>query len=528
MKYYRDIREYIPALEAEGKLNRVTITINKDTEMHPLVRWQFRGLPESERKAFIFENVTDARGKTYTIPVLLGCHAASRAIYALGMMCRPEEISEKWLQAELHPVEPKIVSHGPVQEEIHTGSTLLEHGGLDEFPIPISTPGFDPAPFLTAANWVSKDPETGGRNVGNYRAMVKARDRLGIFSGPQQHLGQHWLKCKDKGIPLQAAIVIGAPPSVAYVATVKVPYGVDEYSVAGGIAGAALELVKCKTVDIEVPAFAEIVIEGIVPTDYLELEAPFGEYPGYMGPRIHSQFFNITCITHRRNPIFNAFISQFPPNESSKLTGIGGEAVLYKFLKHDCAIPGIMEVALQECGGSHHYCVIRMKKVHPSSPLQALNGVVAHSSSLYKIAIVVDEDIDPRDAESVNWALSFRMQPHKDVRIVTGRTSALDPSSAPPGAPDFRYPSPSGNSSILIDATRKWSYPPVSLPKKEYMEHAKQIWEKLGFPALNAKVPWYGYNLGAWSKENEEEAELAVRGGYYETGEKLRNQRKEA
>ncbi len=522
MAYYRDLREYLQALEARGYLVRVTMPINKDTEMHPLVRWQFRGLPDSQRKAFLFENVTDAKGKSYGVPVALACHAASHQIYAMGMMCEPSQIPEKWLQAELHPVPPRLVSEGPCQEEVHVGANLLEHGGIEEFPVPISTPGFDPAPFLTAANWVSKDPETGIRNVGNYRAMVKSADRLGISSpGPKQHLGAHWLKCKEKGIPLQAAIVLGPPPSVGYVATAKLPYGIDEYAVAGGIAGQPLPLVKCKTVDIEVPADAEIIIEGAMPTDYLEPEAPFGEFAGYMGPRKMGQFLNVSCITHRKNPVFNAFLSQFPPSESSKLRGISLEAVLYKFLAHDCSIPGILEVALQECGGANSYCVVRMKKEHAAHSIQALNAVMAYQISIAKFTIVVDEDIDPRDAESVNWALSFRVQPHRDVRIVTGRVPALDPSSAPPGSKDHPYTQPAGDSAILIDATRKWDYPPTSLPRKELMEHARDLWERLGLPALSPKTPWYGYNLGAWTKENEEEAELALRGEYAQTGEKL-------
>lgn len=526
MKYFKDIREYIKFLGKKGKLVRVSIPINKDTELHPLVRWQFRGLPESQRKAFIFDNVTDAKGRHYDIPYVVGVHAASREIYGLGMMCKPDEIAERWLQAELHPIPPKMVDSGTAQEEVHMGKNLLEHGGMDEFPVPISTPGFDPAPFLTAANWVSKDPETGVPNVGNYRAMVKARDRLGIWApAPMQHLGVHWMKCKNKGIPLQAAIALGPSPNVGYVATAKLPYGVDEFSVAGGIAGQAVELVKCKTVDIEVPANSEIVIEGFLPTDTLEMEAPFGEFPGYMGPRKASQYFNITCITHRKKPIFNGFFSQFPPSESSKLRGISSEVVLYKFLKHECAVQGILDVAFQECSGAQMYCVIRMKKMHPSGPLQALNGVMAYNTAIAKYAIVVDEDIDPHDAESVNWALSFRTQPYRDVRIVTGRTSALDPSSAPPGALDYRYPAPVGNSAILIDATRKWDFPPTSLPRKEFMENSKKIWEKLGLPSLTPKVPWHGYTLGEWTKENEDEAELALRGEHYKTGEKLKNKR---
>src|SRR3972149_2858059 len=276
--YYRELREHIAALEANGKLVRVKEEINKDTELMPLVRWQFRGLPEEERKAFLFENGVDVKGKRYKVPVLVASHSASREIYALGMQCKPDEIMEKWAQAQLHPFEPKLVASGPVQEEIHMGDKLLEHGGLEESPVPISTPGFDNAPYLTCANWVSKDPETGKRNIGNYRAMIKSQTRTGICCLGTQHVHLHWKKCQRQGGPLQAAIVIGASPNISFVGVTKIPLDTEEYAVAGGIAGEPVLLVKCKTVDIEVPASAEIVIEGELPTDYREREAPFGEF----------------------------------------------------------------------------------------------------------------------------------------------------------------------------------------------------------------------------------------------------------
>ncbi|MEI9475455.1 MAG: UbiD family decarboxylase [Deltaproteobacteria bacterium] len=527
MGYYKDLREHIKSLEKNGKLVRVTREINKDTELMPLVRWQFRGLPEAERKAFLFENVVDVKGRKYDVPVLVASHAASREVYALGMMCKPEEIMEKWTQAQIHPIEPKIVKSGPVQEEIHVGDKLLEHGGLEEFPVPISTPGFDNAPYLTCANWVSKDPETGIRNIGNYRAMIKSKDRTGICCLGVQHIHVQWQKCKQKGIPLQAAIVIGASPNISFVAVTRIPYDVDEFVVAGGIAGEPVELVKCQTVDIEVPATAEIVIEGELPTDYREREAPFGEFTGYLGAEETNPYFNIKCITHRKKPIYNAFISQFPPSESSKIRGLGHEATVYKFLRHDCNIPGLLEVVFHESSGSDPYCVIKLKKFHSSQVWQALNGAVALSASYPKIVIAVDDDIDARDPDAVNWAMSFRMRPHLDTRIVPGRTILSDPSTAPPTAnsEERLYPSPTGASALLIDATRKWAYPPVSLPRKEFMEKAREIWEELGLPTLQPKVPWHGYSLGWWTEENKEEAELALKGEYYKTGEKLAQRR---
>jgi UbiD family decarboxylase len=528
--YYRDLREHISALETKGKLVKISKEINKDTELMPLVRWQFRGLPEEDRKAFLFDNVVDIKGKKYEIPVLVASHAASREVYAIGMKCKLEEIAQKWNEAQLHPIAPEIVSGGSVHEEIHQGEKLLEHGGLEEFPVPISTPGFDNAPYLTCANWVSKDPETGIRNVGNYRAMIKSKTRTGICCLGSQHINVHWQKCKQRGLPLQAAIVIGASPNIGFVGCSKVPYGLDEYAVAGGIAGEPVKLVRCQTVDIEVPATAEIVIEGMLPTDYREREAPFGEFTGYMGAEEINPYFNVTCITHRKNAIYNAFISQFPPSESSKIRQVGLEANYYKFLKHDCNIPGILEVAYHEISGSAAYCVIKMKKFHHAQVWQALNGAVALAADYPKIIVAVDEDIDARDADAVNWALSFRMQPHRDMRITQGKSFNLDPSTAPlTSSPEERvYPYPGGSSSVLIDATTKWDYPPVSLPRKDFMEKAKKIWEEAGLPALKPKSPWYGYSLGYWTADNAAEAELALRGEHYQTGEKLEKNRKKA
>lgn len=470
--------------------------------------------------------MVDVKGKRYDTPVLIACHAASREVYAIGMVCKPDEIMERWTEAQLHPIEPRLVNDGPVHEEVHLGNNLLEHGGLEEFPIPISTPGFDNAPYLTCANWVSKDPETGIRNIGNYRAMIKSKTRTGINCPPGQHVRIHWEKCKQRGKPLQAAVVIGVIPAIGYAAVTKLPYGVDEYAVASGIAGEPIELIKCKTVDIEVPATAEIVIEGELPTDFMEREAPFGEFTGHMGENSVAPYFNVTCITHRHQPIYNAFISQFPPSESSKIRQIGYEASLYKFLHYDIGLP-VLDVAFHESSGSSAYCVIKTRKSHPAQVWQVLNGVVSHDPTR-KFVIAVDEDIDPHDPDMVNWALGSRVQPHRDVRIIQGMIAPLDPSTAPPEDREKArqdYPFPSGASAILIDATRKWDYPTVSLPKKQFMERARKIWEEEKLPKLAPKEPWYGYSLGYWTKENEEEAELAIKGEHYQTGEKLATER---
>jgi 4-hydroxy-3-polyprenylbenzoate decarboxylase len=319
------------------------------------------------------------------------------------------------------------------------------------------------------------------------------------------------------------AVVLGTSPAIALTSVAKIPYGTEEYSVAGGIAGRPIDLIRCETVDLEVPAHAEIVLEGEILTDYKEPEGPFGEYTGYMGGKMLNGVFLVRCITHRGNPILQMF-TEGVPSESGVIRKMGYESTLYKLLRYDCNIPAVVDVTLHESSGSRKYVVIRMKKTNPAQPWQALQAAVSLDPSHGKILIAVDEDIDPEDANAVNWALSFRMQPHRDVKITTHKFAGLDPSAAPPGSPhtEARFPSPSGCSAIMIDATRKWPYPPVALPAKKYMEEARQIWEQLELPPLTPKMPWYGHSLGNWDEENELEAEMAVRGEYLEVAKRLR------
>jgi 4-hydroxy-3-polyprenylbenzoate decarboxylase len=278
---------------------------------------------------------------------------------------------------------------------------------------------------------------------------------------------------------------------------------------------------------LEVPAHAEIVIEGEVSVDKKVNGASFGEYTGYMcsGSEGRDYFMKVTCITHRKKPVYSVFLSQMPPSESSKVVQIGMEAALYKHLRYDCNLPGILGVAFPEFAGGRMWVVIRMKKRNPSEVWQALSAANAFSASNAKIIIVVDEDIDPRDAESVNWALTFRMQPHRDIHVIRGRSGGLDYSAYQPSAPrhEAAYPEGLGSSALLVDATLKWPYPPISLPKKEYMEKALAIWNELGLGPLNLRTPWYGYNLGYWTKDDEENAELTVKGDYKTVGRRLIN-----
>jgi UbiD family decarboxylase len=526
--YWPSLGKYVEGLEQAGKLVRVTTPINKDTELHPLVRLQFRGLPESQRKAFLFENVIDSRGRKYDIPVLVGGLAGSADIYALGMCCPVAEIESVWRRAMDNQVAPVEVKNAACQEVVITGDELKrDGGGLGRLPIPISTPGFDNAPYTTAGHWVTRDPETGMHNLGNYRGMVKAEDRIGVLLGRLAWgMRYHIDRWRERGAQrVSAAIVIGAPPHVTYTAVTRIPNDMCEYDVAGGMIGRPVEVVRCATQDILVPAEAEIVIEGSVPTDVVEMEGAFGEFPGYMAQRDFSFFMDVTAITMRKKPTFISILSQMPPSESSKMRNIGRAASGLAFL-HRSGLDNVIAVEYLECGGSNAVAVVKLKKRDPEDGKKALRLLAA--KFMGKMLVAVDEDIDIRDAENVMWAIAYRSQPYRDTEVVEAPAFALDPTAVPPGVSRglVTRDKPPRSTALLIDATMPWPYPPLSLPKQEFMERAIEIWQGLQLPALNLKSPWWGYSLGHWTDEEAQEADLAVAGRHYETGEKQKRSRK--
>lgn len=532
MPHYVDMRGHLKNLEARGLLKRVSRVMNKDTEVHPLVRWQYRGgLSDDQRLGFLFENVVDSKGRKYPYPIAVGVMAGSIPIYSVGLQCEPDQIMKRWQYALEHPITPTLVKKGSVHEVVMTGKDLTAiGGGLGKFPIPISTPGFDNAPYTTCSNWITKDPDTGIQNIGNYRGHVKAPNRIGVFpSALGQDIYLHWLKAKEKGIPLEAALVIGPPPVVSYAAVEKVPSGVDEMGIAGGLVGEPIEVVKCKTVDLVVPSDTELVIEGKFSTEYLEPEGPFGESHGYMHPRQMNPFLEVTAITHRKDMIYVSWISQVTPSESSIIKKLAYEPSFLRFLQKECRIKSATRVYMHEAlTNLRKFIIIQMKPTSESEIWRALRAAASRHQGVGKIVVAIDEDIDPENMDAVWWAICYRSKPHLDMEIL--RYS--EKGHAPPfiyskGSQDsVSYGEDKANdSSLLINATLKEPFPPVSLPKKEYMERALDIWKELGLPQVKPQVPWFGYSLGQWDEELEEEARLAVQGEHYKTGEKLKKRR---
>ncbi len=514
---YRDLHDHLETLKAKGLLVTVDEKIDKDSELHPLVRWEFvGGLPEQDRKAFLFTNIVDGKGRKYSMPVVVGAIAANRAIYSIGMDAPIEEIEAKWEHAIAHPVEPRIVNDAPCHEVVIEGEALGREGnGLDALPIPISTPGFDSAPTLTATNVITKDPETGVQNMGTYRAALKAPDRLVVRmatrvggAGGYQHYLKHQ-KRGDKTMP--CAIVLGCPPYVAFMGPQKLPIDMDEFKVAGGLAGAPINVVRARTVDLLVPAEAEVVIEGLIDTEYLEPEAPFGESHGHIALEEYNMPMRVTAITHRRNAIIPSYISQVAPSESSVIKRVAYEPLFLSHLRDALGIKGVRRVSLHEpLTGLLRVTVIAVAKGTPRTEIwRALNGAAFFKGDMGKICIAVNEDIDPDNADAILWAMAYRSNPVEDVRTVAHRGQGHGPK---------READDDEDSTLLVDATMKGDLPPLALPKREYMERAKAIWEKLGLPALRPQPPWFGYSLGDWLPQWDQAAQRAVEGRYLENG----------
>jgi UbiD family decarboxylase len=231
---YRDLHEHLQTLEKRGLLRIIDRPIDKDSELHPLVRWQFvGGMDEASRKAFLFTNIVDALGRKYDMPVVVGAIAANPAIYSIGMDAKLDDIQAKWDHAIANPIEPRLVNEAVCHEVVMEGKVLQGEGhGLDMLPIPVSTPGFDSAPTLTATNVITRDPDTGVQNMGTYRAALKSPDRLVVRMATRVGGAggyQHYLKYQKRGEPMPCAIVLGCPPYVAFMGPQKLPIGVDEF-----------------------------------------------------------------------------------------------------------------------------------------------------------------------------------------------------------------------------------------------------------------------------------------------------------
>ena len=509
------LQEHLRRLEAEGLLVRIDRAIDKDSELHPLVRWQFQGgLHEDERRAFLFTNVVDGSGRHYDVPVAVGALAASARIYAVGMGRPTDEIGDAWLRAIANPIASTRVTTATCQEVVISGDALRQpDGGLKLLPVPISTPGFDAAPYLTATLCVTRDPETGVRNMGTYRAQLKATDRLGVRmaarpGGAGGYL--HWQKYRKLKQPMPIAIVVGCAPVVMFTGPQKLTIDCDEMAVAGALAGAPIRTVKALTVDLDVPADAEFVVEGLIDPELLEPEGPFGESHGHVALEGFNMSMQVTAITHKRDPVWLSILSEVTPSESSVMKRVAYEPRYLAHLRDTLAIKGVRRVVMHETlSNLRKTLFVQFSPGVPRTEIwRALHGAATLQADIGKYVIGVSEDIDANNLDAVFWSLAYRANPIEDVHIAPYRSAGHGPKSEGGGV----------ESTMLIDATQKTADPPISLPKREFMERARAIWEELKLPPITARQPWHGYSLGDWDAVWDTFAERAVAGQWEQTG----------
>jgi len=425
---FNDLREFIAFLEEEKELLRIKKPVDTKYEIAAYIR----KMSDTKGPALLFENV-----KTFDIPVVGGLFATrKRGLLAIGV--KDGHFVDKFLRALDHPLAPKMVASGPCKEVIRTGEAI----DLNRFPIPIFSEK-DSGPFITAGIVISKDPETGKKNTSIYRIQVKGRNRLGINA---QQLSRQHKKAEAKGEPLPVAIAIGTDPVIPLATQWQAPYGTDEMELAGALRGEPIEVVKAETVDLEVPATAEIVIEGNVLPNVRENEGPFGEVSGYYNPSFPKPVIEVTAITHRKNPIYHAALTGMPTTENHVLKQIPLEATYYWELKKQH--PGVTAVHFPSAGTVGFIVVIAMKQTQSCEARNVIATMLG--SRRNKIIIVVDDDVDIYDMEKVLWAVATRSQPAEDV-IVFPRLAG---SSMDPTAGRTRVTSAMG-----IDATKPFGEP---------------------------------------------------------------------
>jgi UbiD family decarboxylase len=331
-----------------------------------------------------------------------------------------------------------LVSDGPCKDVIYTGDRI----DLTKLPIPIFSEN-DPAPFITLGLSISRDPRSGEKNTSIYRLQLKGENRLGIMA---QQLVRHLTEAEALGKGLPVAIAIGTDPVLPLATQWMAPYGTDELALAGALRGAPVEVVKAETVDLEVPATAEIVIEGTILPNVREDEGPFGEVSGYYTPSHVKPVIEVSAVTHRKNPIYQAALTGMPTTENHILKQLPLEATVYWTLKKE--FPGVTAVHFPAAGTVGMMCVIAMRQAYECEARNVIATMIG--SRRNKFTVVVDDDVDIFDMDQVLWAIATRSQADEDV-IVFPRVVA---STMDPSVRKLRV-----GSSLGIDATKPFGQP---------------------------------------------------------------------
>ena len=449
---YKDLREFISFLESKGELRRIKTPVSCELEISEICD----RVVKSGGPALLFENV-----EGYDIPVLINMYGTEqrmawalgveriddlvdRILQLMGMMKGPPEgITEKlkalWQLKQMASYKHKIVSNAPCQEVVLTG----EEADLNKLPILKCWP-LDAGRYITLPLVVTKDPDTGTHNLGMYRIQVFDARTAAMHWQTHKVGTQHYRVSGEQGRErLDVAVAIGGDPTTIWTGSAPLPPDMGELMAAGFIREEGVELVKCKTVDVEVPANAEIVIEGYVVPGEEAIEGPFGDHTGYYSMADTYPIFHVTCITHRKDPIYPTIIVGRPPMEDYYM-GKVTERVFLPIIQ--AILPEVVDINMPAEGVFHNLVLVSIKKEYPGQARKVMYGLWGMGlMSLAKTIIVVDHFVNVQDVSEVTWRVTNNIDPSQDVLFATGPLDDLDHSS----------PTPKFGSKMGIDATAK-------------------------------------------------------------------------
>ncbi|MBQ7516155.1 MAG: menaquinone biosynthesis decarboxylase [Schwartzia sp.] len=482
---YKDLREFIAALEQRGWLKRVRAEVDAELEITEITdRVSKKTGPDNV--ALLFENV-----KGYDMPVLMNAFGSyERMSLALGVEKLDDiadeirnllrlpyiSFSHKMDLVSLIPMAknainfPKYVSHAPCQEVIER-----DNPSLDNIPILKCWPQ-DGGPFVTLPLVFTKNPATGKRNVGMYRLQKYDSRTTGMHWHIHKNGAENYRDAREQGFTrLEAAAAIGADPALIYAATAPLPRDIDEMVFAGFLRHKSVELTKCVTVDLEVPATSEIVLEGYVDVSESRREGPFGDHTGYYSLADDYPVFHITCITHRRNPIYAATVVGRPPMEDCYIAK-ATERIFLPLLQQ--MIPEIVDINLPFSGVFHNCAMVSIRKSYPQQAKKVMQAIWGMGQMMFtKLIIVVDAHVDVQNEQEVWWRVFNNIDARQDLVLVDGPLDVLDHSS----------PMPKWGTKLGIDATRSWpeeshtrEWPDEITMTDEIKERVTKRWQEFG------------------------------------------------
>lgn len=433
---FNDPRDFLEYLEERKELLRIHNEVDPEFEVGAYIR----KTSDQQGPALLFENI-----KGYDIQMVGGIFATRERVL-MALETNSEEVYERFYKGTSDVIPPRIVDSGPCKEVIYKEEDV----DITKLPIPVYAEK-DGGAFITHGVVISKDPETGTGNASIYRLQLRNKNEIGLYVSQYQDMNRQYLKAESKGQPLDVAIALGCDPVIMLATQVNAAYGEDEIAIAGGLNGKPIDVVKCETVNLTVPATSEIVIEGKALPSRREWEGPFGEYSGYYGPADKRPVIHITAVTHRSDPLFHAGLTGMPMTENHFLKQIPNEVTLYRDLKSKFA--GIKAVSFTPAGCCEYIAFISMKQVYAGEAKKVLMAALG-SKKLPKYVVVCDEDINVHDNTQVLWAISTRAKPAEDMLVVPVPTAALDPT----------VPEGEVGSALGIDATRPVGQPFPDVP----------------------------------------------------------------